>query len=207
MGWIKSKRLSAFLWFMVAIVPPQAWASTSFAQGLGYNVPPVTVPFVSTVNNCSGICSVQPGNFVGDFTVATLPTCNGTATTYGSVAYATDLGGGANNVKCINNFWQHFSLGTPQANSNTTTSTIAWTPLVSAPIQQLTGTVAALNTVTLQMSTTGLYPGYEGCVIAPPSVLGIINLTISGSGINLGILGGTHNCYVYNGTALVQVSS
>lgn len=164
----------------------------------------LTPSSVQSVNGCTAICNF-PVN-IGPKTIAALPACDNSTTLYGSVAYVTDLGGGANNVKCVNGFWQHFTLGTPQTNSNTTTSTVSWTPLTNAPIQQLTGTISLANTVTMQIQTTNLYPGYEGCVIAPPSILGVLNLTVAGTGINIGLLGSAHSCFVWNGTALVQVS-
>jgi hypothetical protein len=162
---------------------------------------------VASVNGCTTICTVQPGNFIGNFTVANLlaqKPCDGVTVPYGSVAYVTDLGGGANNAKCINNAWQHFTLGVPTTNSSTS-GTVTVTPLVSAPIQQLTGTVILGSTLTMSISTTNLYPGYQLNVVGPPSILGSIVLTVLGTGVNLPILSGAKSAYVWNGTALVQI--
>src|ERR1700761_3558320 len=77
---------------------------------------------VTSVNGQNGAVTVQPGNFIGSFTVATLlatKPCDGVTVPFGSVAYVTDLGGGANNAKCINNAWQHFTLGIPTTNAST----------------------------------------------------------------------------------------
>ena len=178
------------------------------------NLVPSLAP-VQSVNTSTGNVVVQPGNFIGSFTVANLLSqkpCDGSAVPYGSIAYVTDLGGGANNVKCLGtngvNAWQHFSLGTPSTNSTnfSTTQTVTWTPLVSPPVQQLTGTIATLVTVTLQIQTQNLYPGYQGCVITPPTLLGILQIQVQGLAA-VSLLAGTHSCWIYNGTALVQISS
>lgn len=193
------------------MVKPHNWPLIAVLSGAVFGTPFIVAKAdwggggggVSSVNGCTTTCSVTPGNFVGSFTVATLPTCNGTTTPYGSVAYVTDLGGGANNAKCIANAWQHFSLGVPTT-SSATSGTINVTPLVSAPIWQLTGTVLIGNTLTMSVSTTNLYPGYQLKVIGPPSLLGTILLTVTGTGINLPILSGAKSEYFWNGTALVQ---
>lgn len=164
---------------------------------------------VSSINGCQGVCTVQPGNFIGSFTVATLPTCNGTSIPYGNIAYVTDLGGGGNNVKCLNalgvNAWTHFNYGIPGAIS-AASGTVPVTPLISPPIMQLTGTIALATTLTLQLQTANLYPGYDFYVVAPATVLGSIVATVQGvSGLSLNILGGSTHHYSWNGTTLITL--
>lgn len=170
----------------------------AFAEQLG------AVAGVASVNGCTGNCTVQPGNFVGTYQVGTLPSCNNTTTPYGSIAYVTDLGGGANNAKCIAGAWQHFTMGVP-GSSAAASGTVTITPLVSPPILQLTGTIALATTLTLQIQTANLYPGYQVTIIAPPTILGSLLMTVQGvAGLNLSILGGARSSYVWNGTTLVQ---
>lgn len=159
---------------------------------------------VQSINGCRGICTVQPGNFVGTYQVATLPACDNTTTPYGSIAYVTDLGGGANNAKCINGAWQHFTLGIPATN-NSTSGTVTVTPLLSAPIQQLTGNILISTTLTMTISTANLYPGYIIYVVAPSSVLGTLLVGVAGTGVTLPLVTGARSAFVWNGTTLVQI--
>lgn len=147
-------------------------------------------------------------NYIGQFTVATLPSC-GTTAAFGSIAYVLDLGGGGNNAKCLNaggvSAWTHFNYGIPgpiSANSGT----VPVTPLISPPIMQLTGTIGLATTLTLQLQTQNLYPGYDFYVIAPATVLGSIATTVQGvTGLNLSVLGGSTHHYSWNGTTLVTL--
>jgi hypothetical protein len=158
----------------------------------------------TSVNGCTGSCTVQPGNFIGTYTVATLPACNGTTTQYGYVAYVTDLGGGANTAKCVAGYWQHFTLGAPVTITSTASMTI--TPLSSAPIMILNNGALTV-TQTLTLSTSNLYPGYILYVkkVGALGLLGSIGVTLLGSGVTLPVLGSSTSIFVYDGTTLQQI--
>lgn len=141
-------------------------------------------------------------SFLGQYTVATIPACS--TTNYGKLAYVSDLGGGANNVKCVTGYWEHLTDGVPAINATTTNATI--TPLASAPIQIFSATgLSVAQTITV--STTNLYPGYK-LTIRKPGVIslgGSLGVMLAGTGTTLPVLGSSTSIFVYDGTALQQI--
>jgi hypothetical protein len=136
---------------------------------------------------------------LGTYTIATLPTCN--AGSQGKYAFATDLGGGADTVLCDGTYWKHIRLGSPSIVA-ATAGTIAITPLTSAPLILVQGTIT--GTMSLAISTTNLYPGYILYVRVPGAITGALGVSVGG-GASLPILGNTTSMFVWDGTTLQRM--
>lgn len=136
---------------------------------------------------------------LGSYTVDTLPLC--AAETQGRYAFATDLGGGADTVLCDGTSWKHIRLGAP-FNITATGGTVTVTPLKSAPVLFITGSI--LTTMTLQLDTTNLYPGYILYVRVPGALTGSLGIKLLGGAV-IPIVGNSTSIFIYDGTALQRI--
>lgn len=142
-----------------------------------------------------GISAVLPGTYQ----IATLPPA---AQNQAKYAFVTDLGGGADMVISDGANWKHIRLGAPDTIS-AVSGTVTITPLASAPIQMVTGSI--LTSLLLSISSTNLYQGYM-CYIRRPGVLiGSLGIQLAAGGATLPILGSATSVFVYDAGQLVQV--
>lgn len=150
---------------------------------------------------------IVPG---GPFTVNTatlpqvpLPACN--AATAGKLAYVSDLGGGADNVKCRGVTGSGTGAWLPVGNSSipapiSSCSTIPVNPLVTSAIQKVTCSTLATGSA-VNVLNSASFAGYQFTILMPATLTGLVTslgINVNGSATGLTLLAGQKATYAIN---------
>ncbi len=146
--------------------------------------------------------ATAPSSILGTFTLASMPTCD--VTRQAKYVFITDLGGGPDMVLCDGAGWKHIRLGSP-ATVTAVSGTVTVTPLASAPIQLVTGSV--LTTLNLSISNVGLYDSEMFYFRRSGALTGTIGIALATGGPSIPLLGNSTTVVVYSTACacLVQV--